>query len=138
MPRQRITTQPMSQINVTSLLDIVFVLLIAFMIVAPALKHGLDLELPRVGNAPALDPQKPLNLLVTSTDGVPEIFINETPTSFVALAEDLRLAAAGDTERAIALQADRRTDWEAMSQVIAELRGAGFLRVGIVTTPKDA
>lgn len=135
--RQRVVSEPLANINVTSLLDITFVLLIAFMIVAPALKHGLDLDLPEVRNAPNLNPDKPLSVAVKSGPVMTDIYLEGRPVVLEELAAQIR-GIDPDLSRPVTLEGDKRADWESMARVIAELRNGGVTNIGIVTVPAES
>ncbi|MEQ8821307.1 MAG: biopolymer transporter ExbD [Sumerlaeia bacterium] len=132
--RRRPVSQPRADINITSLLDITFVLLIAFMIVAPALKHGVDIELPQVAEAPALEETRPLTLLIKPGSDDPLVFLDGTQIEFPRLAQTLQAQGPG---RPISLEADRRVDWQQMARVITVLETSGIPNIGIVTQPKN-
>ena len=137
MRRHRVVSKPQANINITSLLDIVFVLLIAFMIVAPALKSGVDLELPKVEKAPQLKQAQAITLSIKPGLLSPEIQIDGQASSLDAMLEDIEHLRAGKPDRPIALEADRSVDWQQMARVVAALQNGGVGNVGIVTDPME-
>ena len=137
--RRRATVQPTSAINVTSLLDIVFVLLIAFMVVAPAMKHGIDIELPKVTETPVVEESRPVSVTVrgSADAGPPEIFVDGQAVLLDGLIAAIEGARGGDESRPIALEGDRTASWEQMAMVVGELQRGGVGAVGIMTQPRD-
>lgn len=124
-----------ADINVTALLDVVFVLMIAFMIVAPAMKLGVSLKLPEVRNASGLrEASRPVAVRVGWSDSEPAVFVDGRPVELANAADAIRDRQAGNDKRAVTLEADRRVPWETMAQIVTELQQAGITNVGIVTT----
>jgi biopolymer transport protein TolR len=136
--RHRTLAKPMAQINVTSLLDITFVLLIAFMIVAPALRHGIDIELPTVRKAPSLAPEKPISIIVKSDLGSETVYLEGQPVEVSELVRAISRLGADPTARPVTLEGDRRANWETMAKVFAELRDGGITNIGIITTVSES
>lgn len=133
--RHRAVQQPMAQINVTSMLDITFVLLITFMIVAPALRYGIDLELPEVREAPVVEnASKPVTVAVKPGVIGPEIYVNGEVTDAAQVVSAVKLASGGELARqAVTLEGDKAIDWETMARILADLRGGGIENIGIMT-----
>ncbi|MBI5155231.1 biopolymer transporter ExbD [Candidatus Poribacteria bacterium] len=132
--RHSAVSRPMANINVTSLLDITFVLLIAFMVIAPALNHGVELELPKVRKAPVTKKADPVSVAVKpGADGDAEIYVNGQAVQLDLLVDKVRELRGGSTDRAVTLDGDRRVEWEAVAQVITELRQGGIENIGIMT-----
>lgn len=124
----------MTQINLTSLLDIVFVLLLTFMVVARATQYQVDLELPTVREAPTSSNVKPVNLSLSFSDGNTVFKVNSQPSSLDNFIGDLNAAGVNeDSTRPVTISADRRVPWEDMADVISELKSAGITSVGLMT-----
>ena len=125
---------PMAEINVTSLVDVMLVLLIIFMVTAPLLVSGVPVELPE-SRAGALDQKKePLEI---SIDKEGAIFVDGEETRFADLAakfEPIAAAQKPDDPRQIMLRGDRDIDYGKMMQVMGELNRAGLNSVSLVTT----
>ncbi len=124
----------LSEINVIPLVDIVLVLLIIFMITAPMLQHGMDVDLPRVTTAPLQANEEPLVITITK-DGI--IYINETRIDPGSLREKLKAIARRMPEKEIFLRADRSIPYGNVMVIMAEIRKAGIERVGMVTQPSE-
>ncbi|MGF1572292.1 MAG: ExbD/TolR family protein [Sumerlaeia bacterium] len=137
--RIRRTCQPKTEPNLTSLLDITFVLLLAFMVVAPAINKGVELDLPEVKAAETMRNAKPINLAVQWINDSPAIYVDRKviePDDMIA--ELTRLGALADPPKPITLSADKRVDWQVVAQIIADLRSAGMTSIGIVTDVKKS
>ncbi|MEM8570965.1 MAG: protein TolR [Pseudomonadota bacterium] len=123
--------KPMSEINVTPLVDVMLVLLIIFMVAAPLLTVGVPIELPRTAATPLpAQEEEPLTLSI-SEDGL--VIVQNTP---VELAELIPMLAAVSEEREsqeIYLRADGALAYEQVMQVMGALNAAGFNDVGLVT-----
>jgi len=137
--RQRRTVN--AEINVTSLLDIVFVLLIAFMIVAPALKHGVELELPKVRNAQNYkEKAKPVEVRVVWRTGGEEhtaIMVDGKDVDADSLVDSVQAKLLASSDRPVTLEADKRVPWDVMADLISRLRSAGVENLGIITLRRD-
>ena len=124
---------PMADINVTSLVDVAFVLLIIFMITAPIMQGGVDVQLPRA----AAKPLEAKQGLVVSLDQQDRIFVDQTALSY----DDFRAAfpaiVARRHPREIYLQSDRRVPYGDVVRVLAIIRETGVLNVGLVAEPED-
>ena len=131
------TSGPMSEINVTPLVDVMLVLLIIFMVTAPLLTSGVPVNLPD-SRAKALDQdQKPTEISIDDTGA---IFIDKTPIDAAALPDRLSEIASessADKPPQIFLRADRTLDYGRVMQVMGELNRAGLNRVALVTVGKD-
>jgi biopolymer transport protein ExbD/biopolymer transport protein TolR len=121
-----------ADINVTSLVDVAFVLLIIFMITAPIMQGGVDVRLPRAAARP-LDPQTGL---VITVDRGGRIYLDQTALSY----EDFRATfpAFIRTKRTsgVYLRADARAEYGDVVQVLAVIRAAGVADVGLVAEPE--
>ncbi len=124
-----------AHINVTSLLDITFVLLIAFMVIAPALRFNVDVELPQASDAEVVSKEKPVTIHVSwnEDDGMVTYHVNGEVVSFDAVADTLRNLEVPEHDRVVALEADRRVPWDNVARLITRLKASGFHNLGIVT-----
>lgn len=129
----------LTQINLTSLLDVAFVLLIAFMIVAPSLKYGLELDLPTIQEgAPQMNQnQQQLFTIVVPKPraGVQEFYMNNSPSQLRDIEQRLKLQKSSGAKVAVEVQADKDVPYDTFVQVIAAVRRAGIEAVGL---PVDA
>lgn len=123
---------PVSEINVTPLVDVMLVLLVIFMVAAPMLSTGVAVNLPRTAAAPLSPPKPPLELSIDAQGG---IFIAREPVEEAALPERLAAVRAEDPERAVHLRADRALEYGTVLRVMALVTRAGITRVALVSTP---
>ena len=128
---------PMSEINVTPLVDVMLVLLIIFMITAPLLVAGVPVDLPE-SRAGALDQNaKPVQIALDRNGA---IFIDDAPVTDAALSQQLAAIAAAPAPpegRRIYLRADRALDYGRVMRVMGELNRAGLNRVALVSVGEE-
>ena len=122
----------MAEINVTPLVDVVLVLLIIFMVTAPMMQQGLDVNLPKA-SAKAL-PAEEEKMVVTITKKQ-EIYLNKTKFAVSDLRSKLQAIYADRTRKEIFLKADRDVTYGFVVQVMAEIKKAGIEKLGMVTEP---
>jgi biopolymer transport protein TolR len=120
---------PMADINVTPFVDVVLVLLIIFMVTAPFLQGGLEIDLPRVATR-GLDVREGL---IVSVRGDRTVAVGNSVVP-VARFEDA-LARAGASQRPVFLKADRGVPYGTIVELIARMKRAGVASLGLVTQP---
>ncbi|WP_439547394.1 protein TolR [Sandarakinorhabdus sp.] len=122
---------PMSEINVTPLVDVMLVLLIIFMVTAPLLVTGVPVDLP---DARAQSLPQDITPIQISLDAKGEIFIDKltiTPAALPAKLAALREARSDDAR--VYVRADRSLDYGRVMQVVGDVNAAGFKKVALVT-----
>lgn len=125
--------QLMSEINVTPFVDVMLVLLIIFMVAAPMMTQGVDVALPEV-KAESL-PQDDEVPFVVSVDKAGKVFINEFEVEPDRLnAKLLAIFKQKPTEK-VFLRADKRVPYGTVMDVMAQIRGAGIEKLGMITEP---
>jgi biopolymer transport protein ExbD len=122
-----------ADINVTSLVDVAFVLLIIFMITAPIMQGGVDVELPRAEARPI--PAK--EGMVVSVDREGRIFIDETRVSLGDFRMTFGALVQSRKPRSVYLRADRRVPYGQVVQVLAIIRISGISNVGLVAEEEE-
>ncbi len=128
---RRAVPEPLSQINVTPLVDVMLVLLVIFILTAPFLASSISLQLPQAAvNSPAAQNSQAL-LLELDRSG--QAVLNGQKLADAALAQ--RLAAAATNQAELQLRADRAVPYGRVVQVLALAHQAGIVRVGFVTEP---
>jgi biopolymer transport protein ExbD len=122
-----------ADINVTALVDVAFVLLIVFMITAPLMQGGVDVQLPRAEARPITAKEG----MVVSVDREGRIFIDETAVSL----RDFRLTFAALVQsrkpKSVYLRADRRVPYGDVVRVLATIRTSGVTDVGLVAEEEE-
>jgi biopolymer transport protein TolR len=123
----------MAEINVTPFVDVMLVLLIIFMVTAPLMTTGMEVELPRT-DAPALpmDQEKQLILSITAEGSY---YINEHTFTIDELRPKLIAIAAANPDQEIFLRADGAVPYEKVAQLMALCTQAGIAKMGMVTQP---
>ncbi len=126
----------LSQINVTPFVDVMLVLLIIFMVTAPMMEQGIDVNLPEVAEAPSLDAVKEPLIVSVGKDG--SISIGRTKVDSAAkLAPVLQQALKTREEKEVFLEADRDVPYGKVVQVMAAIRKAGVSKLGMVSQPPE-
>jgi biopolymer transport protein TolR len=130
--RGRRRSQPMAEINVTPMVDVMLVLLIIFMVSAPLLTVGVPLDLPQTQAKSLEQDRTPLQL---SVDVKGRIFINDTEVAMADLVPKLKAItdARGGMDERIFMRADKKADYGTVARVMGQLSGAGFKRLALVT-----
>ena len=127
--------QPMSEINVTPMVDVMLVLLIIFMVAAPLLTVGVPIDLPQTRAQPLQGDEEPLTITVDA-DGI--VFLQETQVEVTALVPRLLAIGEGGYEQRIYVRADKTIDYGRVMEVMGTISAAGFSKVGLVTeTPVE-
>jgi len=124
----------MAEINVTPLVDVMLVLLVIFMVTAPMLQTGIDVNLPKV-KAKAVDVAE--EKIVLTINGAREIFINRRKLDLPDLGVKLNSIFAQRIDREIYLRADRNVPYGFVVEIMAEARKAGVEKLGMITEPID-
>ncbi|PWC39026.1 TonB system transport protein ExbD [Azospirillum sp. TSO35-2] len=117
------------EINVTPFIDVVLVLLIIFMVAAPLATVDVPVDLPASTATPTPRPDKPLFLTIQADNS---LSLGDAKTSKEALGAALDAATHGDKTQRVFLRADKTVDYGALTEVMNSLRGAGYLKIGLV------
>ena len=137
--RRRSTLQPIAQINLTSLLDLTFMLLITFIIIAPTLKHGISIDLPEV-QATKLDVrQKPLTITIRKLEpeeDMERIYLDGKRIGLDTLGERVAAAYEKNPKISVIIESDRLVRYGTFARVVAVLQKAGVQDIGLVTQPE--
>ncbi len=132
-PQKNQTRMVMSEINVTPLVDVMLVLLVVFMITAPMMQQGIDIQLPRTATAGIETKAEPLVLSIKSNK---KIYWGPTVVSSDGLSTKLKAHFKTQKEKQVYIKADKSVDYGLVAEVIAEVKAAGIENVGLVTLPK--
>ncbi|TDQ67350.1 biopolymer transport protein TolR [Maritalea mobilis] len=133
--RRRGRKQPMSEINVTPLVDVMLVLLIVFMVAAPLLTVGVPIDLPQ-SQAKSLNTEsEPVTVTITA-DG--QIYVLEELVDRSNLLAKLDEVAVNGTEERIFVRGDNVADYGAVMQVMGQLSGAGYSKIGLITEQEQS
>ncbi len=122
----------MSQINVTPLVDVMLVLLVIFMVTAPMMQQGVQVNLPKT-EAKSLSTDQ--ETVVVSVDKAGRVFINSAETSHSDLTAKLAAIFKTKAKKEVFLKADTDVPYGEVVKTMAEIKGAGIERLGMMTEP---
>jgi biopolymer transport protein TolR len=123
-------SQPMSEINMTPLIDVMLVLLVIFIITVPLMTSSLKLDLPRSEGARPSDAPAFVALAI---DAQGQLFVGDESLPAAKLVERVRAAAARDAQTEVQLRADSRVPYGRVAELIGLVQEAGLTRIGLVT-----
>lgn len=124
----------MSEINVTPFVDVMLVLLIIFMVTAPMMQQGIDVDLPETTTQDIRVREEPL-ILTVQKDG--KIFLGRREIPVDQLTEKMTAILEGLDRKEIFLRADRAAQYGIVAKALASARKAGATRLGMVTEPES-
>ena len=121
--------EPMSEINVTPMVDVMLVLLVIFILTAPLMASSIKLELPKTDAATASEAPKFVALVI---DKAGQIFLNDKPIALDALKASLTRTAVQNPETEVQLRADEAVPYGKVVEVMGAAQKAGLNRIGFV------
>lgn len=123
----------LSEINVTPLVDVMLVLLIIFMITAPMMQQGLEVELPETSNSGVSTTDEPFIIVINKDKS---ISFGDTRVPLNDMQKKLRAIFQTRKNKQVYIQADKAVDYGTVAQAMGEVRAAGIYSVGLITLPK--
>jgi len=123
---------PVSEINVTPLVDVMLVLLIIFMVSTPMMTTGIDVDLPKT-HAPRMEVEQEKLLLTITKEQ--KVYLGETEVPYDRLEQALTTNTRLQSERELYLQADETVPYGFVAKVMALIRKGGIEKLGLVTDP---
>ena len=123
----------MSEINVTPLVDVMLVLLIIFMVTAPMMQQGIDIDLPETAASGIETNDDPFVLTIREDQ---KLYVANEPVSLKGLRKKLKAIFKSRKNKQIYLKADKKVDYEMVAKTLAEIRAAGIYNIGLVTLPQ--
>lgn len=128
------TRMVMSEINVTPFVDVMLVLLVIFMVTAPMMQQGLDLNLPKTASSGVALNEDPFILVIDSRG---KIKVAEHELALNDLAPKIKAIFETRKNRQVYVQADKKIDYGTVAYVMGELRSAGISNISLITLPKE-
>ncbi len=123
----------LSEINVTPLVDVMLVLLVVFMITAPMMQQGIDIQLPKTAASGIETKSEPLVITIKTNN---TILINDTKVAIGSVREKIKGIFKTRKDKQVYIKADKKVDYGVVAEVIADVKAAGIENVGLVTLPK--
>lgn len=125
----------MSEINVTPFVDVMLVLLIIFMVTAPMMKQGLNVDLPETkGSGTAHTKNDPITLTIKQNG---KVFIGNTEVPVDLLSDKIKGMTESALDKRIFIEADKKVAYESVAKVMGEVQSAGIYNISLVTVPRD-
>jgi biopolymer transport protein TolR len=131
---KRGTYKPMSEINVTPLVDVMLVLLVVFMVTAPLLTVGVPVDLPQTQAAPINEPKEPLVISINSEG---KVYLQETTVDIDQLVPRLQAITNNNPTTSIYVRGDRAVNYGRVLEVMGLVSSAGFSKVALVSEQAD-
>jgi biopolymer transport protein ExbD/biopolymer transport protein TolR len=125
--------QIISDLNLTNLIDVVFVLLIIFMITAPMMTQGVQVDLPKADSENVESNQS----IQVSINGRNEIYIDQNKVSMVDFRKEFKETFSGRVEVPVFVNADKKVPYGLVIRVISDIQKAGVVKLGFLTQPLD-
>ena len=129
---KRSYNEPISEINVTPFVDVMLVLLIIFMVTAPLLTVGVQVDLPETSADSLPEESEPLTLTINSKG---EVFIQETKIEFDNLIKKILAVSNNRTDTRIYVRGDKTINYGRVLEVMGKLSGSGFTKVALISEP---
>ncbi len=123
-----------SDINVTPMVDVMLVLLIIFMVTAPMMTQGLNVDLPETTSKSLRQEEKPLILTINKDS---EISINNVPLVRKLMIQELEKNYNANKDQPLFLRADKNVPYGTVVEVMADIKAVGFDKIGMITKPAE-
>tara|TARA_B100000579_G_scaffold143033_1_gene116098 strand:+ start:59 stop:475 length:417 start_codon:yes stop_codon:yes gene_type:complete len=129
---RRSAKEPISEINVTPFVDVMLVLLIIFMVTAPLLTVGVQVDLPETSADTLPEETEPLTLTINAKG---EIFIQETKVEYEKIIAKIMAVSNNRTDTRIFVRGDKTINYGRVLEVMGMLSGSGFTKVALISEP---
>jgi len=134
MKLNRDSKGPLSEINIIPLVDVMLVLLIIFMITAPMMQHGMNIDIPKVTTKPLPTKDEPQILNITKDQ---RLILNEKKLAVKDLKAAIQLLFSNKSTKEIYLRADKEVPYGFVVSCMGLIREAGIEKINIVTRPRE-
>lgn len=125
------TRSSLAEINITPLVDVVLVLLVIFMLTAPVLQSGIEVNVPKTKTVKEITQQR----MVVTINKDQEVFLQDKPVNLADLPSLIAKPGVDPTQQVIYLEADERVPFGAFASVMDAVKQAGITHISIVTQP---
>ena len=136
MMLQNSPRRPMAEINVTPLVDVVLVLLIIFMVMAPQMRKGPDVNLPHTSKPSSQGDER--GRILVSIDDAGKLWIDDRQVAPENFGEALRAAVGSETDPKVVIRGDAKLNFREVRQAMAAIEQSGFRGVGLIAKPAGA
>lgn len=126
-------SNPMAEINVVPLVDVMLVLLVIFIITAPLLTHAIKIDLPQASSETT---QEEPDTITIALDAAGQSYWNDEVVSETMLQQRLAASASQEPQPALHLRADQNTPYQKLAEVMSAAHNAGMQRIGFVMEPE--
>jgi biopolymer transport protein TolR len=123
-----------SDINVTPLVDVMLVLLIIFMVTAPMMTQGIDVDLPETTSKSLRQEEKPVSVTINKEGG---LSINNIQLSRALMIQELEKNYTANKDQPIYIRADKNVTYGHVMAVMEDIKSVGFTKVGMITVPPE-
>lgn len=132
--RRREPLRANAELNLVNIIDVIFAILVVFMITAPLATQGVKVDLPRTQSG-SVDETKVVRVTITRQR---EILVDETASSLRDFERDFRAAYDGDPETAVLISGDRTVPYGIVMEIVAAVNRQGGKKLGFLTDPQTA
>ncbi len=123
-----------SELNLTNLIDVVFALLIIFMITAPMMTQGVQVDLPKT-ESQNVESNESIQVSINNRN---EIFVDQEQVSLVDFRRRFREVFSGRSDVPVFVNADKKVPYGLVVRIISEIQNAGVVKLGFLTTPLES
>lgn len=132
--RRSFVNRPVGEINITPFVDVMLVLLVVFMITAPLITQGVQINLPEVDNAPISEEKEPIQVSIKSNGTV---YVQSLKVRDSDLLGKFEAIYAARKNTSVMINADKNVNYGKVMEVMSALQGAGLTDVGLITQPAN-
>lgn len=129
-----VTYQPVAEINITPMVDVMLVLLIIFMVAAPLMVAGVPIELPNTSAAKVSQTKKPMVVSLTAEG---DLFIRDEQIPRLSLVSRLQAIRASEGDAVVYVRADKRSPYGEVMEILGRVGESGYPRVSLLSQPKQ-